>query len=96
MISLIVSYVLLQIGIIDPDCRLIGLNLYVGLFKLWIQLTSTYPILFGEVSSFGEKDLLNLHVILCNFGQVIPLDGKGQLRVASNIGCLIFFCAATS
>lgn len=25
---------LLQIGIIDPDCRLIGLHLYDGLFKV--------------------------------------------------------------
>lgn len=25
---------LLQIGIVDPDCRLIGLHLYDGLFKV--------------------------------------------------------------
>lgn len=29
---------LLQIGIIDPDCRLIGLHLYDGLFKVGIHL----------------------------------------------------------
>lgn len=31
--------VFLQIGIIDPDCRLIGLHLYDGLFKVFDTIT---------------------------------------------------------
>lgn len=33
----------LQIGIIDPDCRLIGLHLYDGLFKVCgVELILSY------------------------------------------------------
>lgn len=31
---LVLFFFYLQIGIIDPDCRLIGLHLYDGLFKV--------------------------------------------------------------
>lgn len=91
LIQLIGSSVLLQIGIIDPDCRLIGLHLYDGLFKVWIQLTWHMPLLFG-----WENGAVKPSINLCNFGQVIPFDNKGQLKEAFNIRYLSFFCATPS
>jgi len=44
-----------QIGIIDPDCRVIGLHLYDGLFKVIPmengQLKEAYNLRFGNTSS---------------------------------------------
>nr|GME02248.1 DNA damage-binding protein 1 [Ipomoea batatas] len=76
-----------QIGIIDPDCRLIGLHLYDGLFKVFfldkkrnnvLELDSLHVcIKFFFVSTF-ENDSLFAY-------QVIPFDNKGQLKEAFNI-----------
>ncbi|KAK7273631.1 hypothetical protein RIF29_14688 [Crotalaria pallida] len=42
-----------MVGIIDPDCRLIGLNLYDGLFKTGV----VYAVEFSHKSG---RDLVNM------------------------------------
>ena len=48
-----ITCIFLQIGIIDPDCRLIGLHLYDGLFKVYsfIQL-----IFFGILHAIISRN----------------------------------------
>lgn len=53
------SFNFMQIGIIDPDCRLIGLHLYDGLFKVW------YAHLMQQTP--------NIYILLCTI--LIPGDG---------------------
>jgi hypothetical protein len=41
-----ITCIFLQIGIIDPDCRLIGLHLYDGLFKVYSFIQLIFFLVF--------------------------------------------------
>ena len=49
---------IMQIGIIDPDCRLIGLHLYDGLFKV----SPVCYLCFQEFRSFILGVKLHIHI----------------------------------
>lgn len=80
------------IGIIDPECRMIGLRLYDGLFKV-IPLDRDNK----ELKAFNIR-LEELHVIdvkflygcqaptICFVYQVLELEGRGKSYVASHCG----------
>ena len=66
-----------QIGVVDPDTRLIGLHLYDGLLKVWLRIwlqpkgcmhavlcmCHRHPCWFNQLSAWGIKH--PSHVMTC-------------------------------
>ena len=68
-----------QVGIIDPDCRMIGLHLYDGLFKvISLQCLSGQPNNIKRVEGFNVNNLSlimevgHMRKLLVKFPSIVP------------------------